>query len=211
VTIPFPGASGGREPRARGSLSIEAERDIKSRLIARDESALVELIDVASPWLLGLAQSLLSEQHESEEVVMDAFRIAWEKIGSIGANDDGRLIPWLLHITRNRALDRLRSRRRTRARLELVRRDTDPLTASVPVEPDESALPGWHVHRSVHAGLDALSPDQRAAVNLAYFHGLTHSEIAEHLGIPLGTVKTRLRAAFDRLRLSLAPLKDWIA
>ena len=76
---------------------------------------------------------------------------------------------------------------------------------------DEAARPGWHVHDSVHAALERLPADQREAVRLAYFRGLTHSEIATRLDIPMGTVKTRLRLAFDKLRVALAPIKDWIA
>ncbi|MEO8449982.1 MAG: sigma-70 family RNA polymerase sigma factor, partial [Gemmatimonadota bacterium] len=70
--------------------------------------------------------------------------------------------------------------------------------------------PGWHVHRSVHGALATLNPEQAAAIRLAYFEGLTQSEIAVELGIPLGTVKTRLRLAFDKLRVALKPIKDWI-
>ena len=70
--------------------------------------------------------------------------------------------------------------------------------------------PGWHVHQSVHAALAGLPPEQGETVRLAYFHGLTHSEIAQRLGIPMGTVKTRLRLAFDKLRVALAPIKDWV-
>jgi RNA polymerase sigma-70 factor (ECF subfamily) len=66
------------------------------------------------------------------------------------------------------------------------------------------------VHESVHAALAALPPEQHEAVRLAYFAGLTHSEVARELGIPLGTVKTRLRLAFDKLRVALAPIKDWV-
>ena len=75
---------------------------------------------------------------------------------------------------------------------------------------NEAARPGWHVHESVHAALAALPDDQREVVRLAYFGGLTHSEIAGALGIPMGTVKTRLRLAFDKLRVSLASIKDWV-
>ena len=73
-----------------------------------------------------------------------------------------------------------------------------------------SAQPGWHVHESVHAALDRLPAEQREVVRLAYFQGLTHSEIAARLDLPMGTVKTRLRLAFDKLRTALAPIKDWI-
>ena len=86
---------------------------------------------------------------------------------------------------------------------------TEP-TAVPPAEPDEAARPGWHVHAEVHRALAELPGDQREAVGLAYFEGRTHSEIAESLGIPLGTVKTRLRLGLGRLRERLAPLKDWI-
>jgi len=66
------------------------------------------------------------------------------------------------------------------------------------------------VHESVHAALRALPAEQREVVRLAYFQGLTHSEIARQLGIPMGTVKTRLRLAFDKLRTALAPIRDWV-
>jgi RNA polymerase sigma-70 factor (ECF subfamily) len=79
-----------------------------------------------------------------------------------------------------------------------------------PVEPNELAHPGWQVHAQVHAALAELPENQRMAVQLAYFEGLTQSEVAQRLDIPLGTVKTRLRLAFDRLRVSLAHVKDWI-
>lgn len=195
----------------RRLLAVERESSLRTRLIARDESALVELIDVASPWLLGLVQSMLSDALEAEEVVLETFRVAWDKVGTLPAGEEQRLLPWLFRIARNRAIDRLRSRRRYRSKLERV----EVLSAGtdqsvVPVEPDEAAQPGWHVHRSVHAAIDALPPDQQVAVELAYFRGLTQSEIATELGIPLGTVKTRLRLAFDKLRSALAPLKDWV-
>ena len=76
-------------------------------------------------------------------------------------------------------------------------------------EPDEAAQPGWHVHDVIRAAVEALPEDQRTAVRLAYFQGLTQSEIAARLDMPLGTVKTRLRLAFSKLRVSLAPVKGW--
>jgi RNA polymerase sigma-70 factor (ECF subfamily) len=66
------------------------------------------------------------------------------------------------------------------------------------------------VHESVHAALKTLPEEQQAVVRLAYFGGRTHSEIAQELGIPMGTVKTRLRLAFDKLRVTLAPIQDWV-
>ena len=196
-------------PRARAPLmGLAREASLRERLVARDEQALVELVDVATPWLLGLAEAMLHDRDEAEEVVMEAFRTLWENVGPAGEGYAG-LMPYLFRVTRHRALDRLRSRRRREHRLRVAAVEWERASAA-PVEPDEAGHPGWQVHTRVHAALEALPPEQRAAVHLAYFAGLTQSEIAARLGIPLGTVKTRLRLAFTRLRGSLAGLKEWV-
>ncbi|MGH7527628.1 MAG: RNA polymerase sigma factor [Gemmatimonadales bacterium] len=195
---------------ARGSLRAAGGESLRARLIARDERALAELIDVASPWLLGIAQGMLQDPAEAEDVVLDVMTTAWNRIELIGA-EGGALIPWLLRVTRNRTIDRLRARRRRLAALDaaFVQQTLgEPSEAAGRI--DEAGAPGWHVHQSVHAALDSLPDDQRTAVRLAYFEGLTHSEIAERLAVPLGTVKTRLRLGFGRLRTALAPIKDWV-
>ena len=198
------------EPAPARPFSLQREASLRGRLAARDEQALVELIDLATPWLLGVAQGMLSDRDEAEEVVQEAFTSAWNHTGALGEEHEA-LMPWLLRITRNRAIDRLRRRARGRARLARAQASgalpEDTLAA---VEPNEAARPGWHVHESVHAALAALPPEQREAVQLAYFRGLTHAEIARTLEIPMGTVKTRLRLALDKLRVALAPIKDWV-
>lgn len=191
-------------------LVLERGRSLRARLAARDERALMELIEHATPWLLGVAQGMLSDADEAEEVVFEAFRIAWERIATLPEDERG-IMPWLLTIARNRAIDRLRARRRRTLRLEraLVAGALGEDRAEA-VTPNEAAQPGWHVHESVHAALGTLPPDQRTAVDLAFFEGLTHSEIADRLGIPMGTVKTRLRLAYGKLRDALAPLREWL-
>jgi RNA polymerase sigma-70 factor, ECF subfamily len=198
------------DPVPARAFSLQHESSLRRRLAARDEQALVELIDLATPWLLGVALGMLSDPDEAEEVVQEAFSAAWNHTGALGEEHEA-LMPWLLRITRNRAIDHLR--RRSRRRTRLARAEASGALgpeAVPPVEPNEAARPGWHVHESVHAALAALPPEQRQAVELAYFRGLTHAEIARMLEIPMGTVKTRLRLAIGKLRTALAPIKDWI-
>ena len=191
-------------------LSAERERSLQQRLVARDERALVELVEVATPWLLGVALGMLSDSDEAEEVLQEAFTIAWRRSDLLEL-ETGTLMPWLLRIVRNRAIDRLRASRRRRLKAERLSSYQAFGEGHEPArEPDESALPGWHVHEKVRAALAALPTDQQAAIRLAYFEGLTQSEIANQLGIPLGTVKTRLRLGFDRLRTSLGSLREWV-
>jgi len=194
----------------RRLLTLEHEASLQARLLAREERALVELVNLATPWLLGVAYAMLSDRDDAEEVVQETFSIVWRRV-DLFDRESGRLIPWLLRITRNRAIDRLRGRQR---RLHKARRLLSfgalGEGRTVAVEPDETAHPGWHVHEAVHGALRELPDDQQAVVRLAYFEGLTQSEIAARLGIPLGTVKTRLRLAFDKLRTRLASIRDWV-
>lgn len=201
----------GRPTTAAGrGLTLEQESSLQRRLLARDERALAELVELTAPWLLAVAQGMLSDRDEAEDVVQETFTITWRRV-DLFDRESGRLVPWLLRIARNRAIDRLRGRRRRQANARRLEALGAPIAGRVAApEPDESALPGWHVHEAVHAALATLPEDQLAAVRLAYFGGLTHSEIATELAIPLGTVKTRLRLAFERLRPRLASIRDWV-
>ncbi len=192
------------------ALSRGDEASLRNRLHARDEQALAELIDLASPWLLGVAFAILHDQDDAEDVVLESLRSAWLHVQPTTAESE-RLLPWLLRITRHRAIDRLRARRRSMTR-HLRARGLGVLSGDgiPPVEPNEAATPGWHVHAAVHAALGELPPERQVLVRLAFFHGLSHSEIAERLEVPVGTVKTRLRAAYAQLRETLAPLKGWL-
>lgn len=192
------------------SLSaIAREESLRNRIAARDERALVELVELTTPWLLGVAQAMLQDADEAEEVVMETFRIAWTSVAAATPDSRG-LLPYLLRVTRHRAIDHLRRRKRRQRHLAAMLPLSLERATVPPVEPNEAAQPGWHLHTQVHEALRELPEEQRAAVQLAYFEGLTQSEIAGTLGIPLGTVKTRLRLAFGRLRTSLAHVRDWV-
>jgi RNA polymerase sigma-70 factor (ECF subfamily) len=191
-------------------LSQEHQGALERRLKAGDERALGELYDLVAPWILGLALHILHDADEAEDVVGDVFVQVWRHVAQHDAGR-GPLVPWILSIARNRSLDVLRRRRRwwrKSARLEQARAADGGDIA--PVGPHEATVPGWPVHREVHAALAALSEEQRRVVMLSYFEGLSHREIARRLHQPLGTVKTRLRMAHQRLTEGLKHLKDWV-
>ena len=186
-------------------LSQEDERTLVLRLKARDEGALAELYDALAPWVLGLATRILRDDGEAEEVLGDVFVHVWGRIHQHEPTR-GPLVPWVLSIARNRSLDALRRRRRWWRKAQ--RHEYDDVVPTP--DPAEASVPGWPVHQEVHAALAALPGDQRRVVLLAYFEGLTHSEIARRTGQPLGTVKTRLRIAHGKLAEALRHVKDWM-
>ncbi|HEY3063123.1 MAG TPA: sigma-70 family RNA polymerase sigma factor [Chloroflexota bacterium] len=145
---------------------------------------------------MGLAAGIVQDHAEAEDVVHEAFLSAWRARAQFDPNR-GSLRAWFLTLVRNRAIDVLRARRlRSTEPLDILNApaaDDDPV-ATVLAHLDQ----GW-----VGAALLQLPGEQRMVVELAYFHGLTHTEIATRLDLPLGTVKSRTRLALDRLRLLL--------
>ena len=194
-------------PIERRHLQLARMESLRKRLVSRDERALVELIDLATPWLLGVAEGILLDSAESEEVVLETFRRIWDQIHTITETQAG-LMPWLLRVTRNLAIDRARARKRRLESEASLSVHYAVASETAQAGPDAGWL-GGHVHSTVRQAIGDLSAEQAHAVHLAFFSGLTHSEIAAALGVPLGTVKGRLRLAFDKLRISLASVKDW--
>jgi len=191
-------------------LSQEQARSLLTRLKARDQRALADLYDALAPWVLGVAFRILKDEDEADEVLADVFVQVWDHIDQHDSRR-GPLVPWVLSIARNRALDALRRRRRWWRKAERIEQAQDEDAGVVPApNPAEAAVPGWPIHREVHAALAGLPDEQRQVVLLAYFGGLTHSEIARRTGQPLGTVKTRLRIAHGKLADALGHLKDWM-
>jgi RNA polymerase sigma-70 factor (ECF subfamily) len=175
----------------------EAEpADLIVRCARGDEAALASLYDLTAAQVNGLALRILGDRDTAEEITGDVFLQAWRSAASYDASR-GSPIAWLLTITRSRAIDRLRATatdRRQTAPLELGLKA--PATGPGPEE--ASSL----VQRSrfVRAAMARLSRDQREAIELAFFAGLSHNEIADVLGIPLGTIKTRIRLGMGRMR-----------
>jgi RNA polymerase sigma-70 factor (ECF subfamily) len=172
-------------------LSLPETSVLIRRLVAGDQQALGALYDKYAGLVNALALRVLRDASDAEDIVQEGFVQAWRQAARF---DPARGTPeaWLCTMTRSRALDRLR--RRT-ARREEPGEQAPPAVAT---PRNEEAL-------AVRKALDGLSDVQRRALELAYYEGLTQTEIAAKLGEPLGTVKTRIRTAMLRLREALGP------
>ena len=171
-----------------------------ARMAQGDGDAVAELYDRHARPIYSLALRILGDATEAEDVVQDVFSQAWRQAARYSASR-GAVGAWLLTLARSRAIDRLRARRSRPAGATDDRAVGQVVDAAPTV--DAQVLSSEHVAR-VRAALDELPMLQRAAIELAYFEGLTHAEIAARLEQPLGTVKTRIRLAMLKLRDALA-------
>lgn len=192
----------------RQSGSRTPDRALVERMARGEERALGELYDRYGEMTYSLALAIVRERADAEEVVADAFGQAWRNAASY---DPGRgsVAGWLATITRTRALDLVRARgRRVRAIERAAQADRDGLAAPMgaAADPPDRRIERGEARRLVTRSLGELPEPQRRVIELAYFGGLSQTEIAAELHEPLGTVKTRMRAGLEKLRGSLAPL-----
>jgi RNA polymerase sigma-70 factor (ECF subfamily) len=176
-----------------------ADQAALARMARGDSSALAELYDRTSRLVFSLALRILRNREDAEDVVQDVYAQAWAQAGRYDTSR-GAVAAWLLTMTRSRAIDRLRSRQ---ARPETASEARAEDVADSAARQDLQLLSAEQVER-LRGALSQLPAAQRAALELAYYEGLTHAEIAERLSEPLGTVKTRIRQAVITLRESLA-------
>ncbi len=172
-----------------------------------DQAALATLYDRTSPQVYGLIFKILDNREAAEEVTLDVYTQVWRQAHSF---DRSRGAPgaWLMTLARTRAIDRYRASAAERGKFESL--DAASFFASDGPDPEEE-LAGMERQQLVRQALKTLSPEQREAIALAYFYGLSQSEIADKLGLPLGTVKTRMRLGMMKLRDILAPHGDgWL-
>jgi RNA polymerase sigma-70 factor (ECF subfamily) len=169
-----------------------------------DQAALAALYDRTSPQVFGLALKILKNREAAEEVTLDVYTQVWRQAHTY---DQTRGAPgaWLMMLARTRAIDRFRAGAAEYGRLEPL--DAAELFASDGDTPEQD-MAGQERRRFVRQALATLTDEQRGAIALAYFYGLSQSEIAEHLRLPLGTVKTRIRLDMIKLREALAPYEE---
>lgn len=173
-------------------MTSPQSQSLLRRLAAGDTEALGEFYDLYAGLVNGLALRILRDTSDAEDVVQEVFVQAWRQASRFDA-ERGTPEAWLCAMARTRALDRLRRR--------VSRREDREEAAPAPTATPQSAEA-----IAVRKALEGLSEDQRRALELAYYEGLTQTEIAARLGEPLGTIKTRIRTAMIRLREVLGPL-----
>ena len=175
------------------------DSSLMRRVADRRQEALAELYDRYSGMLLALAARILGNPTDAEEVLQEVLLQVW---GQAGGYDPQRssVSTWLVLLTRSRAIDRLRSRRVGERGLEALAREAPPAHTSPSGPWDVWSRERRERMRQELAGLPA---EQREVLELAFYRGLTQSEIAARTGIPLGTVKTRTLLAMKKLRAAL--------
>jgi RNA polymerase sigma-70 factor, ECF subfamily len=182
------------------SGTAAADHTTLERMARGDHEALAELYDRHGRLVYSLALRIIRDQGDAEDIVQEVFSQAWRQAGRYEARR-GNVIAWLLNLTRSRAIDRLRGRqsRPEAASESLLAIDMPDL--ALPVD-EQLSLEGRASR--VRAAMKELSVLQRVAIELAFYEGLTHVEIAERLELPLGTVKTRIRQGLLKLKDRLA-------
>ena len=193
--MPSRGVTGAGITRRGKQYALLADEELVSLVERGDAEAFAMLYDRHARPAYSLAYRMMGEKQAAEDLLQDALLKAWRAAGSYRP-ERGSVRTWILSIVHNRAIDQLRSlasRRRTQERVE----------ASAPKsQPSEAFSEAWRnsQREQVREALRGLPPEQLKVLELAYFSGYTHQEIAELLGLPLGTVKGRMRLGLKKIR-----------
>jgi len=173
---------------------MATDHELMSRIQRGDQDALGTLYDRHAAQCLALAERVLGDRAAGEDVLQEVFVRLWEEPGRYSAAR-GSVVAWLIATVRNRSIDRLR-RQGARARAAERASEKAPRYATAPGRPSSTVV----------QAVEALPVEQREIIELGYFQGLTQTEIAGRLGVPLGTVKSRLRLGMDKLRKAFEQL-----
>jgi RNA polymerase sigma-70 factor (ECF subfamily) len=186
-------------------MNAEQQVDLAllERIRAGDEAALADLYDRYTPLLYPVALRILRHGPDAEDAVQDAWMQVWKRSATYDPRR-GAVVAWLLTVVRTRALDRWRSLA-ARARAESA---VDPEPLNAPPDPSHDSVVA-QLARRVREALAQLGAPQRQVLEIAYFEGLSQSEIAERVGAPLGTVKSWTRQGLQKLK-ELLPQEEWV-
>lgn len=183
-----------KEPKVI-AMSEFSELELLKRIQAGSEDALLSLHTRYANLVYSVAFRVLSDQMAAEEVTQDTFLRLWNKSYTYDP-EKGRFTTWLLTVTRRLAIDSLRQRKRREPQSGMVFIDEDPGLWENVLSVDG----GNDLRRTLQSVLNQLPGEQRDLIELVYFYGMSHNDIAETLGLPLGTVKTRIRLGMQKLR-----------
>jgi RNA polymerase sigma-70 factor (ECF subfamily) len=183
----------------KDSSEVSPDAMLVHQLLQRDVDAFEQLYDRHSRIVYALVLRIVQQASTAEEVVQDVFLQLWRNARLYDARR-GRFVPWLMAVARNRALDHLRLKSERQRRRE---DQTEELPPVIDFPQLEKALDEKRRAERVRAVMGSLNPQQKKAIELAYFEGLSHTEIAETLKEPLGTVKSWIRNGLLRLKEGL--------
>src|SRR5882762_4507551 len=174
----------------------EADPDLAERLKRREPQAMADLYDRYGNLAYSLIFRIVRDAEMAEDLVQETFIRVWSRAQAFDS-ERGALGPWLLAVARNRAIDYIRSAdgRMARSAFEVVEMENPALFANL-----EKEVTASDQARRIHEALNKLNPNQRTVIELAYFEGLSQTEMAEKTGQPLGTIKTWVRTALKNLR-----------
>lgn len=197
----LPQKSATPDPGHRGSVRLPNEADVElvRQMTTGDDRAFATFYDRFAPGLFSMIYAILRDQKESEDVLQEAFVQMWKRTATYDARRSS-LFTWAVMISRHKAIDRLRSRQRQSRLTEAVANEPDDITTTAPAERADTVLARNDERKRIRAALAQLGAAQREAIDLAFFAGLTQTQISERLGAPLGTIKARIRRGLLAMR-----------
>ena len=197
AVLAFPSFSAPRPIWQPWGIAVDELTVLLDRSAAGDQGAFAELYDAVAPLVFGVVKRVLRDRAQAEEVTQEVFVNMWRDCGRYD-HERGSVRTWAATIAHRRAVDRVRSEQAHRNRQE-----RDALGATVPTDGPEDLAVDRESRDRAAAALSLLTDVQREALELAYYGGLTHVEVASRQGVALGTAKTRIRDGLARLRAVL--------
>lgn len=189
-------------------ISEREDQSLLAAIARKEAAALAEFYDHYAPRLYGLALKIVRNQAVAEDVLQEVFLAIWNKAGQFD-QQRGNLMGWITILCRNRAIDALRSMKNRSSRSYEL---NEEILSGKPNGDERSdplhQLSNNDLEKQVKAALNKLPEEQKSLIFMAYFEGLSQTEISERLKIPLGTVKTRIRAGMGKLREALAGIQQ---